>query len=218
MPALFPPSANTLARVSLAAVVGGAFLLAGAFYFYIWSPYQTRVRVPIPQPVPFSHQHHVGGLGLDCRYCHTSVETSASAGMPAVHTCMTCHSQIWTQADMLAPVRNSFTSGIPVQWNRVHDLPGFVYFHHDIHVSKGVGCSTCHGDVTAMPLTWKEHSLYMKWCLDCHQDPAPNLRPAADIFDPHWVAPPDQREKGAKLLEQNHIQVNRLTDCYTCHR
>ena len=145
--------------------------------------------------MPFSHQHHVGGLGLDCRYCHAGVETSPVAGLPPTHTCMTCHSQLYTQTAMLAPVRESLANNKPIHWNKVNRLPDYVYFDHSIHIAKGVGCTTCHGDVTSMPLMRQAAPLTMGWCLDCHRDPAPNLRPVADVFDPNWKAPPISRAR-----------------------
>ncbi len=133
------------------------------------SPIYTRVNEAREQPVPFSHKHHAGELGIDCRYCHTSVEKSSFAGLPPTQTCMTCHSQIWTNAPMLEPVRASYRDDKSIAWTRVNALPDFVYFDHSIHVSKGIGCTTCHGQVAEMPLTWKANTLYMSWCLDCHR-------------------------------------------------
>ena len=168
MPQIFRRSTNTLVRSTLVGVVLFFFLLWGVVYAVFWSPYTTDTNVPRGQLVPFSHQHHYSGLGIDCRYCHTSVETSSFAGIPATEICMSCHSQVWTDAPMLAPVRQSLAFDSPLEWNRVNDLPDFVFFNHSIHVQKGIGCSTCHGRVDQMPLTWKAHSLYMRWCLDCH--------------------------------------------------
>jgi len=173
---------------------------------------------PVEQAVPFSHKHHVGDVGLDCRYCHTSVETSAFAGLPPTHTCMTCHSQLFTDSPMLAPVIRSFETGIPLQWNRVHDLPDFVYFNHSIHIAKGVGCATCHGPIDRMPLTWRIAPLEMQWCLDCHRAPQKYLRPRDKVFDVDWHPVGDQLVLGRKLLAANHIHVSSLTDCSVCHR
>ncbi len=216
MPQLFRPYANTLARASL---LGVALILVGiawAGYEYTQSSYATQVGVPQEQPVPFSHAHHVGGLGLDCRYCHTSVETSSFAGMPATQTCMTCHSQIWKDSPMLAPVRDSFATQTPIAWKRVHDLPDYVYFDHRMHVSKGIGCVSCHGRVDEMPLTWKAESLRMSWCLDCHRAPEKNVRPREAVFDPAWQ-PPVGFDPTA-LAKEYHIDSRRLTDCTVCHR
>jgi hypothetical protein len=173
---------------------------------------------PVGQAVPFSHKHHVGDVGLDCRYCHTSVERSAFAGMPPTSTCMTCHSQLFTDSPMLAPVVASFESGAPLQWNRVHDLPDFVYFNHSIHIAKGVGCATCHGRLDRMPLVWRTASLEMQWCLDCHRAPQKYLRPEDRVFDPGWQAQGDQLALGKRLVEQYRLHTASLTDCSICHR
>jgi hypothetical protein len=178
-------------------------------------------NVPRDQQVPFSHQHHVAGLGIDCRYCHTSVEESSFAGLPPTETCMTCHSRVWTEAPILAPVRQSLASRQPLQWNRVNQLPDFVFFNHSIHVQKGIGCSSCHGAVDQMPLTWKAHSLYMRWCVDCHEAPQKQLRPHDQLYNMSWQAGPNQEQLGKQLLEQYHISTNRLNqlkDCSMCHR
>lgn len=213
---IFHPSANTLFRV---AIVGGALCAAAAaFVFggYARSPYVTEVGVAPEQPVPFSHKHHVGDVGLDCRYCHTTVETSPVAGIPPTKVCMNCHSQIWLESPTLEPVRASFRTERPLVWTRVHDLPDFVYFDHSIHVAKGVGCTTCHGRVDRMPLTWREQSLQMQWCLDCHRQPERFVRPREKVFDSAWEPPPDQLRRGLALVKAYRIQ--RKTDCSTCHR
>ena len=182
--------------------------------------YATRATEAREQPVPFSHEHHVGGLGIDCRYCHTSVETSAFAGIPPTKTCMNCHSQIWSTSPTLEPVRASFRTGQSIQWTRVHDLPDFVYFNHSIHVNKGVGCDTCHGRVDQMPLTWQENSLQMEWCLDCHRNPEKYVRPRESGL--HHGLPARRRpgrRSGAELVKEYKIQDQRtLTSCSTCHR
>jgi hypothetical protein len=185
---------------------------------YKWSAYETEVGVPLEQPVPFSHKHHVGELGLDCRYCHSTVETSASAGFPPTHTCMTCHSQIWQNAKMLEPVRESYRLGKPIEWNRAYRIPHYVYFNHSIHVNKGVGCTSCHGQVNEMPILWRDQTFFMRECLACHREPEKYLRPADQIFNLDWHAPDNQSLLGTKLVEQYHIPLTRLTDCYTCHR
>lgn len=214
MPQLFPRQSNTIVRAGLAGAVLLVSAGAWASYRVYWSPFTTQVRQPIQQTVPFSHKHHVGALGIDCRYCHTGVETSAFAGIPPTETCMTCHSQIWRDAPVLAPVRESWASGQPLRWRRVNDLPDYVYFNHSIHVAKGVGCQSCHGQVNE-PLTWKEESLYMRWCLDCHRDPAQQIRPREKVFEmAEWKDP----ALGEKLVETYHIQPERLSDCSTCHR
>jgi hypothetical protein len=183
-----------------------------------WSSYTTRVRVPREQPVPFSHQHHVAGLGIDCRYCHNSVETAAFAGMPTTETCMSCHSQVWTEAPLLEPVRRSFARHERLRWTRVHDLPDFTYFDHSIHVHRGIGCVTCHGPVDQMPLIWQEHSLYMKWCLECHREPERFIRPRSEVFNLTWRPPADPLEEGRALVEQHHVNAVQLADCSICHR
>ncbi len=197
--------------IALVAILG--LWLADAFYR---SSYFTDVGVPKDQVVQFSHTHHVAGLGIDCRYCHTSVEESAFAGIPPTETCMTCHSQIHSEEPMLQPVRESYQNNTPLVWNRVHDLPDFVYFNHSAHVKNGVGCTTCHGQVDEMPLMWKENSLYMEWCLDCHRNPERYLRPPEDIFSVTWSAPVDQLSRGAALIDEYKIQ--KFTNCSTCHR
>ena len=180
------------------------------------SSYVTEVDVPKEQPVPFSHKHHVSGIGLDCRYCHTSVEDSSFAGIPPTETCMSCHSQIWASSSMLEPVRASFRENKSLEWIRVNDLPEFVYFNHGIHVKKGVGCATCHGRVDQMPLTWRQQTLYMEWCLDCHRQPEQYVRPRDQVFNMEWKPPANQVEMGRKLVAEYGIR--KLTDCYTCHR
>src|SRR5437868_5374227 len=221
MAQIFHRSTNSISR---ATIFGAVFVVAALFWAAAQvqrSPYVTYAGVVRPQPVPFSHQHHVAGLGIDCRYCHTSVEKSSFAGLPPTHTCMSCHSQVWTDAPMLAPVRQSLASGQPLQWDRVNQLPDFVFFDHSIHVQKGIGCSTCHGRVDQMPLTWKAHSLYMRWCLDCHEAPERHIRPSAEIFNMQWEPPADQLERGKQLVSEYHLRPERLgqlRDCSMCHR
>jgi hypothetical protein len=196
------------------------------------SPYVTYAGVVRPQPVPFSHQHHVAAIGIDCRYCHTSVETSGFAGIPPTKTCMNCHSQIWTNAAILEPVRESFRSGKSLVWNRVNDLPDFVYFDHSIHINKGVGCNTCHGAVDRMPLTFNHASLQMEWCINCHRNPAKELRPRDQVFNMRYQKPSeeipvmidgkkftDQMNLGKYLVSAYHLRsVLDITSCNTCHR
>ncbi|EJW12534.1 putative molybdopterin oxidoreductase subunit protein [Rhodovulum sp. PH10] len=215
---IFRKGADTTARVLL--VLGALTPLAGVGFAYAFhrASYTTGDARTPRQPVPFSHAHHVGGLGLDCRYCHTSVEKSRFAGMPPTETCMTCHSQIWTNAAMLAPVRESLARDEPLRWTRVYDLPGYVYFDHSSHVNNGVGCTTCHGRIDRMPLTRQAAPLTMAWCIDCHRDPTKALRPKNAIFDLGWTPPKDQDEQGARLAVRYHIRLRHLTDCSTCHR
>src|SRR6267378_2240944 len=213
---IFHRSTNTLSRAS---IYGAVFIVAGLGWALMQiqrSPYVTYAGVVKLQPVPFSHQHHVTGLGIDCRYCHTSVEDSSFAGIPPTKTCMNCHSQIFANSPFLEPVRDSFRSGRSIQWTRVHDLPDFVYFNHSIHVHKGVGCTTCHGQVDRMPLMWQEQSLQMEWCLDCHRNPERYVRPRDAVFRVDYVAPSDQLELGKRLVAE--YQIQKLTSCSTCHR
>jgi hypothetical protein len=219
MARVFHPRLNTFAKAS---VFGALFVIVGM----IWIAYElqksswvTNVDHARTQPVPFSHEHHVSGLGIDCRYCHTSVESSNFAGIPATRTCMSCHSQIWTNAQLLEPVRESWRTGTPIAWNRVHNLPDFVYFHHDIHVQKGIGCSTCHGRVDRMPLVFQTASLQMAWCLDCHRQPEQFLRPRERIFEMDYQPPPDQMKLGRALSTQYHLLPPQLMEnCSLCHR
>ncbi|MFW6198863.1 MAG: cytochrome c3 family protein [Acidobacteriota bacterium] len=216
MAQIFHPSTNTLSRLS---IFGAAFFLAAlawALGTLARSSYATDVRVAKQQPVPFSHKHHVQGLGIDCRYCHTAVEESSYAGIPPTSTCMNCHSQIWADSPMLEPVRESWRTGESLEWNKVHDLGDFVYFDHSIHLTKGVGCSTCHGRVDRMPLTWKANTLHMEWCLECHRQPERYLRPRSEIFDMQWEPPDNQLELGRQLAEE--YRVRSLTNCSVCHR
>jgi hypothetical protein len=219
MAQIFHPSMNTVSRVT---IFGAVFFVLSALalnYIIYKSPYVTQVSVVIDQPVPFSHEHHVEGLGIDCRYCHTSVESSSFAGLPPTETCMTCHSQIWSESEMLRPIRESLASGAAMRWNRVHNLPDYAYFHHAVHVRKGVGCSSCHGRVDEMPLTWKAEPLTMEWCLDCHRHPEHALRAnPEDVFNMAWTPPPNQTAQGKSLIQERHIPIDRLTNCSTCHR
>ncbi|MCE9613494.1 MAG: cytochrome c family protein [Lentisphaerae bacterium] len=213
---IFHPSANTLAKLG---IFGGVFLLIGLFTIwdqFLRSPYVTGVRQPIEQTVPFSHKHHVQQLGIDCRYCHTAVEKSAVAGIPPTKTCMNCHVQIWKDAPILAPVRDSFLTGKQLQWTRVHDLPDFVYFNHSIHVNRGIGCVSCHGQVDEMPLMWKANTLHMSWCLNCHRHPDKFVRPKDKVFDMRWERPTGTNDPGKALVAEYDIQS--LTSCSICHR
>lgn len=221
MPQIFHHSTNVLAKLT---IFGAIFILLGALWVVAAinrSSWNTGAFVEREQPVQFSHKHHSGDDGIDCRYCHTSVETSASAGMPSTQICMNCHSQIWADSPYLEPVRESLRTGKPIQWTRVNDLPDYVYFNHSIHVNKGVGCSTCHGNVDQMPLMYQAASLQMEWCLACHRDPAPFLRESRDdIFAKmDWQPPANQAETGQRLFKQHKIQDSYvLTSCSTCHR
>jgi hypothetical protein len=219
MAQIFPSSANTIARVVIFGGVLFLCVLSVAVPVVSRSPWKTEQYVVREQPVPFSHQHHVAGLGLDCRFCHTSVEQSEFAGVPSTKVCMTCHSQIWTNADLLLPVRQSWRDNTPIEWNRVHDLAGYVYFNHSIHVQKGVGCSTCHGRVQDMPLMYQAQSLQMRWCLECHRDPRKYLRPRDQVFNMDWEPPADQLARGEQLAELYHVLPRQqMQNCSTCHR
>ena len=229
---IFHRSTNTLSRAS---IYGAVFIVAGLGWTMMQvqrSPYITYAQVIKPQPVPFSHQHHVSGLGLDCRYCHTSVEVSSFAGIPPTKTCMNCHSQIWTNAQMLEPVRASYRTGQSLQWTRVNQLPDFVYFNHSIHIQKGVGCNTCHGPVDQMPLMYQYASLQMEWCLECHRAPEKQLRPRDQVFNLRYAQPTpelpvevdgqeytDQESLGKALISKYQVRnVKDITSCNTCHR
>lgn len=200
-----------------AAVLGGL-----AFYFYTQiarSSYLTGVFVEKQQPVQFSHKHHVGDDGIDCRYCHTQVETSASAGIPPTQTCMNCHNQLFADAEYLEPIRASFRENKPIEWQRVHDLPEFAYFNHSIHVAKGVGCSTCHGQIDDMPAVFQQNTLQMEWCLSCHREPEKFIRPKSEIYNMKWKDGDIDHEQRLQLKEQYKIRSKEMmTSCSTCHR
>ncbi len=216
MAQIFSRHANSYAKGGILAVI----LLAGAAFGTAdrlsRSTYMTRADTFRDQPVQFSHQHHVGGIGIDCRYCHTSVETTERAGIPPTKTCMNCHSQIWITSQYLEPVRESFRTDRPLRWTKVHDLPDYVYFNHSVHIKKGVGCSTCHGRVDRMPLVYQKASLQMGWCLDCHRNPEKYVRPREAVFQMDYEPPPSQAELGAQLVKAYDIRS--LTNCSTCHR
>jgi hypothetical protein len=216
MPQYFSRSANTFARMSILVVVSSVVVMLSASYLVVRSPYETLQNVPREQPVPFSHAHHVGGLGIDCRYCHTSVEISWFANIPPTKICMNCHSQMWASSPTLEPVRESYRSGKSIEWTRVHDLPDYVYFNHSIHVAKGVGCTTCHGRIDKMNLVWQAQPLTMEWCLTCHRHPERYVRPREQVFSMEYAPPPNQLALGAKLVNQYHIRS--LVTCETCHR
>jgi len=243
MSQIFHRSTNTLSRATIFGAIFVVAALGWVLYAVQGSPFITYAGVRKPQPVPFSHQHHVTGLGIDCRYCHTSVETSSFAGIPPTKTCMNCHSQIWTNAQLLEPVRASYRSGESLEWTRVNQLPDFVFFNHSIHVNKGVGCNTCHGPVDQMPLMYQQESLQMEWCLGCHRDPGKNLRPRDQVFNMRYQPPTssntvtvdgqpfnDQDSLGQYLIKKYKVRVGTMkttdgqtsvsdiTSCSTCHR
>lgn len=215
---VFPPGANALARWGIVGgLVGAGCLVAVASAVY-WGPVVTQVGTYRGQPIPFSHLRHVQGNGIDCRYCHTTVETTSFAGIPPTETCMTCHSQIFLDQPILEPVRESWRTGKPMEWTRVNDLPDFVYFDHSIHVSQGVGCSTCHGRVDEMPLTFKANSFHMSWCLRCHKAPEKFIRPREEVFNMAWTPPRNQLELGRELVREYGVETRQMTNCSICHR
>jgi hypothetical protein len=216
MAQIFHPSTNTISKVS---IFGAVFIVAGLLWVAATvqrSSYMTGVNVARDQPVQFSHEHHVSGLGIDCRYCHSTVETSAFAGIPPTKTCMTCHSQIWVDSPYLEPVRQSYRSDRSLEWTRVHNLADFVYFDHSIHLKKGIGCESCHGRVDKMQLMSKANTLHMEWCLECHREPERFVRPRDQLYTMGWVPEEDQRQLGPRLVQEHKIQS--LTYCSTCHR
>ena len=219
MAQVFNRSANNIAKISMivAVILGGV-----AFYFYTQiarSSYLTGVFVEKQQPVQFSHKHHVGDDGIDCRYCHTQVETSASAGIPPTQTCMNCHNQLYADQPYLEPVRASYRENKPIEWQRVHDLPEFAYFNHSIHVAKGVGCSTCHGQIDNMPAVYQENTLQMEWCLQCHREPEKFIRPKSEIYNMNWKDGDLTAEERLQLKNDYKIRSQEiLTSCSTCHR
>ena len=216
MSQVFHRSANNIARIS---IFGAVLLIAGLLGLVTElgrSSWVTQAHVVREQPIQFSHERHVAGNGIDCRYCHTSVEESRFAGIPPTKTCMNCHSQIFANSPFLEPVRASFRTGTPLEWTRVHDLPDFAFFDHSIHVNKGVGCTTCHGPVDKMPLMYQEKSLQMEWCLDCHRNPEKYVRPRDAVFRVDYEPPSNQIELGTRLVAE--YQIQKLTSCSTCHR
>jgi hypothetical protein len=216
MGALFPPWTNTVSRWTLASALGGVVALGGVSALYATSPYLTGVGDPVAQPIPFDHRHHVADDGIDCRFCHATVETAASAGYPSLSTCMTCHAQIWTKSPLLDPVRAGYFESRTLPWNRVHRLPDFVYFDHSIHLAKGVGCVSCHGRVDQMAQVMKVTPMTMGWCIDCHRAPEANLRPRERLFDLAWPQPGEVAPDGRALAAS--YDVHTRTSCTTCHR
>ena len=220
MAQLFHPGANTLARLFLAALVLGPVTLLLLGGVLARSGSTTGEGRMVEQQVPFSHQHHAGELGIDCRYCHVGVETGARAVVPPTHTCMSCHSQLWTNAALLAPVRESLATGKPLVWSRVNRLPGYVYFDHHVHVNNGVPCAACHGEIRRMPLTRATAPMTMGWCLDCHRAPEGRIVAAARRFeDTPYVDRTDADRAAGRMTMRQIAHAGRvLTDCVTCHR
>lgn len=248
MAQLFRPGANTIATVSLFLGAAAPFALFLTGSQITRSPANTGVKVPIDQPIPFSHAHHAYELGIDCRFCHVSVENSAKASLPASDVCMTCHSQIWTNSPLLDPLRTSYEKNIPIEWNKVNKVPDFVYFDHSIHIDRGISCNNCHGPVQEMHKLYKGNDFRMSWCVECHTDPSkflyqasedPKLTPRQQIFQMYKKisagqpltpvehklaeglaqrAPNDKAHEGVALMRERGINVSQLTDCYICHR
>lgn len=219
MSQVFPKSANAWARASIFGVIVLLLTVGWLILVIQRSDFVTSANGFREQPVQFSHQHHVGGIGIDCRYCHTAVEVAGSAGIPPTKTCINCHSQIWSTSPYLEPVRTSFREDRPLEWVRVHDLPDFVYFNHSIHVKKGVGCETCHGRVDRMPLMLQSASLQMEWCLDCHRHPEQYVRPREEIVTMGYQPAEPQAEIGPRLVREYQIAgVEHMTSCSVCHR
>ena len=213
MAALFPPWTNTATRVVLVAIAIGAIVLVATPILYARSPYATGAGDPLLQPIAFDHRHHVRDDGIDCLYCHDGAERSAFAGIPPSERCMGCHGQIWNDAEQILPLVDSVATGRPIRWQRVHSLPDFVYFDHSVHVTRGIGCASCHGRVDEMAAVYQVHRLSMSWCLDCHRDPVPHLRPRDQITSMTWVAAPGELDELAR-----RYQPRRLTHCSACHR
>jgi hypothetical protein len=219
MAQIFHRSTNFIARFSLFAGIFLAGLALTAVLGLARAPYFTRQNEVQSQPIQFSHKHHAGDDGIDCRYCHTSVETSATAGIPPTKTCMSCHSVLFNDVGYLEPIRESYRTATSIQWTRVHRLADYVYFDHSIHVSKGVGCSTCHGRVDQMPLMFQANTLLMGWCLDCHRNTEMALRPLNKVYDMTWQPAANQAEIGKQFQKERNIRsTSDLTSCSTCHR
>ncbi len=216
---IFPRNANLLARLSIFAAVLLIVELTLILTVYFRSNYYRQINVAIQQPVPYSHQLHAGTLGIDCRYCHVSVDKSYFANIPATETCMTCHSQIRTGSTKLTVVRDSYATGQPVSWQKVNRVPSFVYFNHSIHINKGVGCSECHGKVTEMPVVWQPQAFFMGFCLNCHRNPENFLRPRDQVFNLNYIHPANQVELGQKLVQEYGVMPKtQLQNCWVCHR
>ncbi len=217
MPQIFPPNANAFARWAL--LGGGAFVVVLIIALPIYArTINNAVGVPVAQPVAFQHNLHVAQLGIDCRYCHTTVEVAAAATVPDTQTCMSCHSQIRVGTPELAVVAASWELDTPIPWNKVHNLPDYAYFNHSAHVNSGVGCSTCHGQIDQMAGIWKNESLTMGWCMDCHREPERFLRPRSEVFNMAYVPPTDQRTLGLELVAAYHVSHEKLYQCSVCHR
>lgn len=216
MGSLFRPKHNTLARLTLIILAAGGVGSIGGLFIYVRSPMARGMQDPIEQPIQFDHRHHTGDVGIDCQFCHNTVDRSPRAGLPDTLLCLNCHSQVWNQSPLLEPVRRSYIEGRPIVWKKVNDVPDYVYFNHAIHVNKGVGCVTCHGRVDQMAAVEKAHPLSMSWCLDCHRAPEKFLRPVEEVTNMAWTPKGQPEEVGKMLAERN--QVHTRTSCTTCHR
>lgn len=216
MPALFPKWTNSAARMSLAVLALAAVGAPATLLLYMRTPFATEQLYVVDQPVEFDHRHHVKDDGIDCLYCHAEAETSPSAGIPATSVCMGCHGQVWNESPLLEPVRRSWFSGTPIAWQRVHDLPDFVHFNHAAHVTKGIGCESCHGRVDEMPRVYQVQPLTMSWCLECHRDPGAQVRPREAVTTMGYAPAGDAAALRRQLT--NQYNVRSLTDCTTCHR
>ncbi len=219
MAQVFHRAANNVAKISIVVAIVLAGVAGFAYTQIARSSYLTGRYVEKQQPVQFSHKHHVGDDGIDCRYCHTAVETSSSAGIPPTQTCMNCHTEIWSDSPYLEPVRASFRENKPIEWERVHDLPEYAYFNHSIHIAKGVGCSTCHGQIDNMPAVYQQNTLQMEWCLQCHRAPENYIRPKSEIYNMQWQDNNLTAEERLQLKSDYKIRSQEmLTSCSTCHR
>lgn len=236
MPQVFPKSMNPISRIMLLSIPVIAASTGVGLAAFFRSDYTTGRNEIVDQPIPFSHLHHVSELGIDCRYCHTGVETSAHAGVPPTKTCMNCHQQVWNGADILDPLRKSYATDTPIAWTKVHNTPHYTYFNHSIHVSKGVGCVSCHERIDQMALVRQSKTLLMEWCLDCHRHPEKNLRPKSEVFNLGWTPgegtvdldgevfgpktdTSTQAEIGRILKVKYHVRDDKtLTNCSICHR
>jgi Cytochrome c7 and related cytochrome c/Class III cytochrome C family len=217
MPNYFPPNSNAFAKWLIWGGVVFTALLATSLVVFART-FNNKVGVPVEQPVAFSHALHNGQMGIDCRYCHSSVEVSNTANVPSTEVCMTCHSQIRVGSPQLANVQKSWDTGTPIEWNKVHDLADFVYFNHSAHINKGMGCTECHGQINKMEAIWKNKPLTMGWCLECHRNPASRVRPKEEVFNMEYQHPENQAELGAVLVKDYHINTEKLPQCSTCHR
>ncbi|GAB4456555.1 MAG: cytochrome c3 family protein [Armatimonadaceae bacterium] len=244
MAQIFSPNSNVLFRLGLGTIAVLPLALMVSISQFTRSSSVTGVEIPFEQPVPFSHEHHVNELGIDCRYCHTSVEKAASAGYPSTHTCMSCHSQIWTNSPLLEPIRESYQKNVPIKWTRLNQVPDFVYFNHSIHINRGISCNNCHGPIQAMQIAYKGQAFQMRWCLECHRNPENYVNEPDFVWNLYqniqrgqhadgtpltaeeatlekgeqYRRTPEELEKGKNLVKQYGVKTEQLSDCYVCHR